>query len=287
MNDENSGAATSFTNLNSNKKDVFPNLLKASLLVVVLAAIGILGLYFFQFNGGLGSQETFAQFGDFIGGTLNPILGFATVSLLIWSIRLQMKELKLTREELAATKEEAEKSRIALEGQVAHLEKDARLSELDRLLNVQLNMYRDLLKNKVVNQNNFRAELNIFNNPDEVVTCGDVVEGIIFHDVLDQEQVNTLRAYINHLHCSGTKDGLQWQEIESVAISIGQLVKKYIEINSSTEFCYVYLPQAKVLLRNLYECLGTSKLIDANCNLDPSFNPNRLNSYSPTHFNVV
>ncbi len=38
-----------------------------------------------------------AQFGDFVGGTLNPILTFITIALLIWSIRIQMSELKATR----------------------------------------------------------------------------------------------------------------------------------------------------------------------------------------------
>ncbi|MGS0681831.1 hypothetical protein [Shewanella sp. 30m-9] len=287
MSDKNGRVSNQPVNPNRNQKDIFPSLLKASMIVVVFAAIGILVLYFFQFKGSLGTQETFAQFGDFIGGTLNPILGFATVSLLIWSIRLQMKELRLTREELTATKEEAEKSRLALEGQVAHLEKEARLSELDRLLNIQLNKYQELLKNKVINQNNLRAELNIKKSPNELVTCESVIEGVIFDEVLDQEQIENLGIYINYLHCSGTKDGMQWQEIEQVGISIGELVKKYIEIYPSTEFRYVYLPQAKALLRDLYDCLGTGELIDANLNLDPSFNANRKNKYSETNFHVV
>ncbi|WP_062062413.1 hypothetical protein [Cellvibrio sp. OA-2007] len=45
-------------------------------------------------------QERLGQLGDFLGGTLNPIFGFATVCLLLWSIYIQKRELTLTRDEL-------------------------------------------------------------------------------------------------------------------------------------------------------------------------------------------
>lgn len=38
--------------------------------------------------------------GDLLGGTLNPILSFATICLLVWSIQIQISELKETRKEL-------------------------------------------------------------------------------------------------------------------------------------------------------------------------------------------
>jgi hypothetical protein len=41
-------------------------------------------------------QERLGQLGDFLGGTLNPIFGFATVCLLLWSVFIQRKELKET-----------------------------------------------------------------------------------------------------------------------------------------------------------------------------------------------
>lgn len=48
-------------------------------------------------------QERLGQLGDFLGGTLNPIFGFATVCLLLWSIFIQRKEL---RETTAALKQQ-------------------------------------------------------------------------------------------------------------------------------------------------------------------------------------
>ena len=50
--------------------------------------------------------EHFGQFGDFIGGTLNPILAFLSFMALLYTIKIQMDELKLSREELEATREE-------------------------------------------------------------------------------------------------------------------------------------------------------------------------------------
>ena len=97
-----------------------------------MLGVTILGIYALKFQGPLGDQERFAQFGDFVGGTLNPILGFATVALLIWSINIQMRELRLTREELKATKEEAALSREAMQQQVEHFVREARLNESER-----------------------------------------------------------------------------------------------------------------------------------------------------------
>lgn len=54
--------------------------------------------------------ERLGQLGDFLGGTLNPIFGFATVCLLLWSVFIQRKELLLTKEEL-------KRSAAALENQ--------------------------------------------------------------------------------------------------------------------------------------------------------------------------
>jgi uncharacterized membrane protein len=82
-------------------------------VAVAVLATAILYVYFSNFNGNYGSQEVFGSFGDFIGGTLNPVFGFATIVLLIWSIRLQRKELVETRIEFkrsASAQEKIEKN---------------------------------------------------------------------------------------------------------------------------------------------------------------------------------
>jgi hypothetical protein len=100
-----------------------PYWLKASLTVVIFAVIGILMLYRWRFPGIWGDQEIFAQFGDFIGGTINPLLGFATIGLLVWSINIQLKELRETRIE-------ARDSRLAFQEQLDIARKETNLKQM-------------------------------------------------------------------------------------------------------------------------------------------------------------
>jgi uncharacterized membrane protein len=86
----------------------FNRRIRSVLVALFVVALLVVGFYFGRFRGELGNQEVFAQFGDYFGGVLNPMLGFATVALLIYSIRLQAKELRNTTEELRLTREEME-----------------------------------------------------------------------------------------------------------------------------------------------------------------------------------
>lgn len=97
------------------------------LVVLVVIALFLLGIYFSNFNGHWGNQGDFGTFGDFLGGTLNPILGFATVVLLIRSLKLQSIDLVISRRELV-------QSNDAMQRQVSHLEKETKLNELIRLM---------------------------------------------------------------------------------------------------------------------------------------------------------
>lgn len=69
------------------------------LILIVLAAFGLYQIVtsaFHYFNEPLSyfDPERLGQLGDFLGGTLNPIFGFATVCLLLWSVFIQKRELK-------------------------------------------------------------------------------------------------------------------------------------------------------------------------------------------------
>lgn len=90
--------------MDNQNSDIITSKEKANLVrgkwTLIFLAITLILFYFFNFYNTVLSQESTAQFGDFFGGVLNPILGFATVILLVWSIQIQLKELKLTRDEL-------------------------------------------------------------------------------------------------------------------------------------------------------------------------------------------
>lgn len=67
----------------------------AGIFVVVLLA------YVWNFFGhDIGGSTEWAQFGDYMGGVINPILGFITVYLLLQSLNFQSTEVQLTRDEM-------------------------------------------------------------------------------------------------------------------------------------------------------------------------------------------
>lgn len=75
-----------------------------SIFIVTLAILAtlltpIIYYYNFHINSSEGGLPLFAQFGDYFGGVLNPILTFATVILLYFSIRIQDRELNEIRRE--------------------------------------------------------------------------------------------------------------------------------------------------------------------------------------------
>ena len=90
-----------------------PNLYKTRNILIVMASIGILCLFFvfsiyalfFRNKEIVAEAENWGQFGDFIGGVLNPIFGLIAVVGLLWTIYQNQRELHLTREELSKSSE--------------------------------------------------------------------------------------------------------------------------------------------------------------------------------------
>lgn len=96
--------------------------LKAKLLVVLIGIVVIIvmvvaGFYVFNFGDGKLSGDTgkWGEFGDYIGGTLNPILAFFSFLALCYTIHLQNKQLQRTDKQLAQNKLALEQNAKALE----------------------------------------------------------------------------------------------------------------------------------------------------------------------------
>lgn len=88
------------------KKYITPAIITAGSL---LAGYILLLFYSFptKFIGSEGKElESLGTYGDFIGGSLNPILSFLTLVIVIWTSHLQTRELestrKLTKDQLAS-----------------------------------------------------------------------------------------------------------------------------------------------------------------------------------------
>ena len=88
--------------------------LKFVVAVVVAAAIAIVAAHLFylsKFGTSFSDkQEVRGQFGDFVGGTINPVLSFLTLVALALTVVLQTKQLQASRE---VQRETAELTRAA------------------------------------------------------------------------------------------------------------------------------------------------------------------------------
>lgn len=87
------------SNLNeSNKTD--SNHIKTGWVIAILVGIAVLvvGFYVFNFHKGLSvKNEVWGNFGDYVGGILNPVIAAFAFYLIAKSYELQKRELEATR----------------------------------------------------------------------------------------------------------------------------------------------------------------------------------------------
>jgi hypothetical protein len=214
-------------------------------LFAVLGSISLSLLAFYYFNFGyrlemgFGSQADFGAFGDFLGGVLNPILGFATVGLLIWSLKMQRDELALTRQELKETKQETALSRQAMEAQVIHLKQDAKLTELQGVLKAQLDIINDLLSTQVYSRATDRGPIEItfdkiLNNHNEVRRYKGSLSQLLKSDE-PNPMINAGKA------------------LEIQIIQLGHIALEYSKETNSKLYALPYLVNAISLLNKFYK----------------------------------
>jgi hypothetical protein len=124
--------------------------------IIRYAAVSILAVfsvYFYSFHSTLSKDaSSWGDFGDFIGGTLSPILTFVSIIALVHTIELQRqqlqiarKELKNSKVELRLTRQELEKSAKAQAVTAMVLQKQAEYALITTRLSVlrtELDMYQ-------------------------------------------------------------------------------------------------------------------------------------------------
>lgn len=78
------------------------SILAVILLIAIVSIVVVVGVYLYYFNNQavLIDTEPWGQFGDFFGGTLNPIFGFLSMMALLAALVIQGRELKVSSEEL-------------------------------------------------------------------------------------------------------------------------------------------------------------------------------------------
>lgn len=105
----------------------------------------VLVMYVCNFNGNLTSQsEKWGQFGDYIGGTLNPILAALAFYWLTASIRLQIQEMRETKIELS-------KAAKAQSDSAIHQEEIAKLEDQNVKTQIEiLDLNKDILNSQKI-----------------------------------------------------------------------------------------------------------------------------------------
>ncbi|MGZ8161172.1 MAG: hypothetical protein ACXWT4_20570 [Methylobacter sp.] len=102
-----------------------------SFLLATLAAISVFSAYFLTFDGKLAvDHDKWGMFGDFVGGTLNPILSFLSLISLLYIVLLQSRELKISNDTLKETKFELEQARKIAADQAMLYKKETEKNEI-------------------------------------------------------------------------------------------------------------------------------------------------------------
>ncbi|SHG95871.1 hypothetical protein SAMN04488068_1983 [Hydrocarboniphaga daqingensis] len=93
------------------------NVLAWIVAIAVCILIGAFWLYLTNFGPAKLSTDpaVWGQFGDFVGGAANPVIGLLTLIALVLTIVLQSKQLDLSTQELSETKAELRRSTEAQE----------------------------------------------------------------------------------------------------------------------------------------------------------------------------
>ena len=96
------------SNIDDEKDRSNDSLIKGILIIATMIIILVLALYIFNFDTKkfADSNEIWGQFGDYVGGTLNPALSFLALIALLYTIKLQSRGLRLSTLELEATRKE-------------------------------------------------------------------------------------------------------------------------------------------------------------------------------------
>ncbi|WLQ15401.1 hypothetical protein O5O45_05635 [Hahella aquimaris] len=88
-------------------------------LICLFMAVIVALLYRVYFGGVISlRQDVWGQFGDFFGGTLNPLIGLAGLLALLVTISIQSRELKASVDELRETRGILKKQSDSIEVQL-------------------------------------------------------------------------------------------------------------------------------------------------------------------------
>lgn len=244
----------------SNKKNKkrLPWILISFGLFALFCIVSVFGYYGYIFsNFKIDSNvEHFGQFGDFIGGTLNPILAFLSFMALLYTIKIQMDELKLSREELEATREELKGSRIAQQEQSESLKLQNEATKLQifestffQLISVFIELKRDITSNKKERVNGLVGKE--FKSDSVIITLNSIETISSFVKEINDKYLGNYNDFNKDYEAiTGSYFGQVYQIIKFIDTSNIEKKEKYSDI-----FRAQFTKNELELL--FYHCLGT------------------------------
>ena len=163
----------------------------------VAAFLIILGLYvaYFKNLSVTNDSATWGTFGDYLGGTLNPIISFLALIGLLYTIHQQAQEMQATREEL----------KQAAEQQRQQVEQQSRQSEIFNLQQFESTFFSLLEQHnktveKIEAESIFEELHNIYNKKiDQITTRKPSEELSNSHAIKSINQHYELKSYFNLL----------------------------------------------------------------------------------------
>lgn len=118
--------------------------------LAIFLLLTALFLYFTHFSGNLSNtQSAWGTFGDYMGGTLNPLFALLSLFAIIYTIRIQTEELELTRGEMKKSNKSQEEQSLSLKKQNAFIEQQTFENTFFKLLqyhNVLIEQLNELLE---------------------------------------------------------------------------------------------------------------------------------------------
>ena len=205
------------------------NKLNYLLYFAILLLFSTLCVYFYNFKNGLSTESSnWGTFGDFMGGTLNPIFALFSLFAIIYTIKIQTQELEFSREELEATRSELKESRIAQQEQSESLKLQNEATKLQifentffQLLNLFIEnkkeiVYADAYSNKAIKKymNSFKSTYEF--NYENFYTTNESFLGTYFGqayqvlNIISENNIENKQRYVNIFRAQYTKDELEF-----------------------------------------------------------------------------
>lgn len=197
------------------------------LWTAIILFIGLLLIYYFNiFPLDDTKKGEWGTFGDFIGGTLNPLFALFSLFAIIYTIKIQTEELELSRKELEETKEELKESRIAQQEQSESLKLQNQATKLQMFENTFFKLVELFIKTKESlsfgNSSSYAAfnklfdALKRYSNYDDFNYGFGFITGVYFGQMfqilkfIDDSNIENKQRYVNIFRAQFTKNELEF-----------------------------------------------------------------------------